>query len=70
MSIFYHAFYGCYCQIAFLLAILLRIDTGAWGVIGVALCISCSIPHSLISYTPYERSIFLLLNYIKHVNIN
>ena len=48
----------------------LRIDTGAWDVIGVVVCISYSIPHRLISNTPYERSIFLLLNCIKHVNIN
>ena len=48
----------------------LRIDTGAWDVIGVVVCISCSTPHRLISDTPYERSIFLLLNCIKHVNIN
>ena len=48
----------------------LRIDTGAWDVIVVIVCISCSIPHSLVFNTPYERSIFLILNYIKHVNIN
>ena len=48
----------------------LRIDTGGWDVIGVVACISCSTPHILISNTPYERTIFLLLNYMKHVNIN
>ena len=48
----------------------LRIDTGAWDVIDVVVCISCSTPHRLISDTSYERSIFLLLNCIKHVNIN
>ena len=48
----------------------LRIDTGAWDVIGDVVCISSSAPHSVISNAPYERSIFLLLNYIKHVNID
>ena len=48
----------------------LRIDTGAWDVIGAVVCISRSAPHSVISNAPNERSIFLLLNYIKHVNID
>ena len=33
----------------------LRIDTGAWDVIDVVVCISCSTPHRLISDTPYEK---------------
>ena len=44
----------------------LRIDTGAWDVIGVVVCISCITIHSIIYNTQYERSIYLLLNYIKH----
>ena len=52
------------------LIFILRIDTGAWDMIDIVVCISCSTPPRLISDTPYERSIFLLLNCIKHVNIN
>ena len=37
---------------------MLRIDTGAWDVIGVMEYISCSPLHTMTCYIPYERSIF------------
>ena len=49
---------------------LLRIDTGAWDVIGVIVYISCSPLHKMTCYISYERSIFFLFNYTKQEDIN
>ena len=48
----------------------LRIDTGAWDVIGVIEYNSCSPLHGMTCYIPYERSIFYLSNHIKQEDNN
>ena len=48
----------------------LRIDTGAWDVIGVIEYISCSPLHTMTCYIPYERSFFFLFNYTKQEDNN
>ena len=48
----------------------IRTDTGAWGVIGIGVCISCSTRHGITSNTPYERPTVSLFNNIKYDEIN
>ena len=50
--------------------LVLRIDTGVWGVIGIIVCISCSIRHGITYNIPYERSFFSLFNNINHDDID